>query len=178
MKLNTSQISPGENLLAFSSPKDAWLTALMARVSERGYEFKSPLYVELSLTKLEPDYYMKGILKCSITRECARCAEVFTMPLTQRFEIAFTQSNSRRIRSKLDAADTDELDINFFEGHEIDLSPVIEEQFFLAIPFQSICKADCKGICQKCGINRSHKDCGCVPEIALHPFETLKGFQL
>ncbi|MBI1861099.1 MAG: DUF177 domain-containing protein [Deltaproteobacteria bacterium] len=179
MKLNTSQLSPGENSLAYASPRDKWVTELITRISARGYQLSTPLEIAIRLTKIEPDFYMKGSMQCSVGLECARCAENFRFPLNQRFEIAFSQSNPKSGISKFKAsADSDELDINFFEGHEINLSEVLEEQFFLAIPFQAICSESCKGVCQRCGINRNTKECLCDSQAVPNHFSVLTQYKL
>lgn len=176
MKLNIAKIQPGENILEFST-EEAWILELTTRVSARGYEFLSPLSVNLRVTKLEPDYFMRGRLNCSVAQECARCAEVFAMPVDHPFETTFTQSINLKRKPRTLPPETEELDINFFEGHEIDLIPVIEEQFFLAIPFQSICSSDCRGICQKCGANKNSDPCDCKPGVK-NPFATLREYQI
>ncbi len=182
MKLNTSQVFPGENALQFSSQKDGWVQNLVTRVSASGYEFTAPLALDLRLTKLEPDFYLKGTLGCHVIQPCARCAESFELKINHRFEIAFSKLNSRRGKSRFEnntgstsesTAEMNEVDINFIEGNEIDLSPVIEEQFFLAIPFQSVCQESCKGMCQRCGANLNKGRCDCKVESKAIAFSDL-----
>lgn len=179
MKLNTKHISPGESKLDFSSSRDGWMQNLVTKVKSRDYCLKAPISVSLSVTKVEPDFFMRGNLQSAIVQPCARCAENFTLALNHRFDIAFSQINSRQLQSTIkQSGEIDELDINFFDGHEIDLAPVIEEQFFLAIPFQSICKPDCKGICQACGANQNTAPCECRTTVSPGPFSILNRYQI
>lgn len=173
MKLNTAQIPPGESALKFSSELDAWVQGIVKKLTDSGYPFSSPMDLDLRLTKLDPDYYLKGNLAATITQPCARCSENFSLKLNHRFEIAFTQVNFKKGRFA-PGPDTDELDINFFDGHIIELAPVIEEQFLLAIPFKAICRESCTGICQRCGVNRNIQPCICATGIAENAFQTLK----
>ena len=185
MKLNTSQIGGGETRLIFSSPSDSWLNKLLDRFSERGYQVHAPLIVNMLLTKVEPDFFLKGDLTCKVEQECSRCAEKFDLDIKHRFEIIFSEVNGRKTRqdreNKLTPSDAQgirEFDINFFEGHEIELSPVIEEQFYLAIPFQSFCRENCLGICQRCGVNRNVTECGCSVSDRIGPFSVLGGLNV
>ena len=179
MKLNTKHISPGESKLEFSSSCDGWMRNLAAEVQSRDYCLKAPISVSFSVTKVEPDFFMRGNLQSAIVQPCARCAENFTLVLNHRFEIAFSQLNSRHLRSTVKrSGEIDELDINFFDGHEIDLAPVIEEQFFLAIPFQSVCNPDCKGICQACGANQNTAPCECSAMVSPGLFSILDRYRI
>ena len=166
MKLVVSQLNEGENRFEFESPKEAWLQQVVQRISQEGYHLPSPLQVEVNLTKLEPDYYLRGSMRFTIEQNCARCAEGFVMPVNHTFHVAMAHLTHGKSRSPELMEESEELDINFFEGNEIDLSPVIEEQFFLSLPYQSVCQEDCKGICQQCGKNRNIAKCTCVPKAA------------
>jgi uncharacterized protein len=46
----------------------------------------------------------------------------------------------------------------------IDLSDLIRETSFLAVPMRPICRPDCLGLCMECGQNLNEKDCGCTPD--------------
>ncbi len=52
----------------------------------------------------------------------------------------------------------------FFEGGEIHLSEIACEQIFLEIPYQPLCREDCKGLCPQCGRDLNLSPCDCVRE--------------
>ena len=175
MKLPVSQIHEGDNALHFDSRQDGWVRDVMHHVEKRGYRFNSPMLAEMNLVKLEPDYYLRGRLEFAIQQTCARCAEPFQLDIKHPFEVAFAHISGQTVRktAKL-TEESEELDINFFEGPELDLAPVVEEQFFLSIPYQAVCKPACRGMCQKCGQNLNAGACGCSGEIKPNPFSILK----
>jgi len=67
-----------------------------------------------------------------------------------------------------------ELDVNFFEGDEIDLAELVEEQVLLLLPPAETCRDDCKGLCARCGQNLNERACGCTPDHSDHPFAAMK----
>ena len=40
----------------------------------------------------------------------------------------------------------------------------IRQAMLLAVPSKPYCRADCKGLCVRCGQDKNEKDCGCVVE--------------
>jgi uncharacterized protein len=144
-------------------------------VEKEGYRFVTPMQVDLKVTKLEPEFYIKGKLEFTVEQTCARCAETFPLSIRHPFDVAMAKLPQVRVRGTEIAEKADTLDVNFFEGNEIALNPIIEEQFFLSIPYQSLCRQECKGMCQKCGMNRNIKECGCKAVLEVSPFAALEG---
>jgi uncharacterized protein len=56
----------------------------------------------------------------------------------------------------------DELDLSFYEGDQVDLSPLVREQIILALPTRPLCRDNCKGLCASCGINLNTQACSCT----------------
>jgi len=174
--LMVSQMLEGENAFHFSSKKDDWMKTVVHDAEKLGILFSGPLDVDLKITKLEPDFYLKGELKFSATLPCARCAESVPLPVKHGFELALahvTASQARHNEAAL-AEESDELDINFFQGNEIALGAILAEQIVLSIPYKALCRPDCRGICQSCGKNLNQGDCACVAANPLNPFTALK----
>lgn len=174
MKILIKQLSEGEHAFQFDSAKDTWVKEVLQGISKQGYALKGDLALQFSLTKLEPNYYLKGQMRFSVGQCCARCAEDFALPIAHPFAVAMVHvSNDAKPPPEFTEAQN-ELDINFFDGNEIDLKPVISEQFFLSLPYQSTCSPDCKGICQQCGVNLNQETCECAEKYKATPFSVLK----
>ena len=148
MKLAINTLFEGVNPFHFDSRTDAWIAPILTGLESHGYKVTSPLVIDLQLTKLDPDFYLKGKLDFGVDQVCSRCAENFSLEIKHPFEIALAKVPSIKLRSPELSEESDELDINFFEGNEIELTPIITEQFFLSIPYQSLCQRDCQGICR------------------------------
>ena len=177
MKLLITQINEGENHLQFQSDNEGWLKDVAQHLQNDGHELAQPIRADLRLTKLEPDYLLRGNLQFSVIQNCSRCAEPFPLAITHGFDVALahvTQNPRGRALERL-SEESEALDVQFFEGNEIDLKPIVQEQFFLSLPYQAVCKVDCKGVCQHCGRNLNLKaDCGCAPANPLNPFALLR----
>jgi uncharacterized protein len=56
----------------------------------------------------------------------------------------------------------EDLETDFYDGEEVDLSPLIQDQVLLTLPPKVICREDCRGLCQRCGRNLNREACQCV----------------
>ena len=71
-----------------------------------------------------------------------------------------------------------DVDITYLSQDFIDLSEVITEQLQLQIPFQPLCKTNCKGICAQCGADLNVGRCACAKLAPKNPFSVLRDFKL
>jgi uncharacterized protein len=55
----------------------------------------------------------------------------------------------------------DDMALSYYEGEEIDLTPLVHEQALLALPTRPLCSDDCRGLCSRCGANLNAGPCGC-----------------
>jgi uncharacterized protein len=121
---------------------------------------------------------MRGKLKFGLEQLCSRCAENFTLPVNSNFELALVHVPEGVAKSPQLSEESEELDVTYFEGPEIELAPIVEEQLFLSLPLQAVCKPNCLGICQRCGQNLNVKKCDCDKSQELSPFaDLLKNFK-
>ncbi|MFM8269362.1 MAG: YceD family protein, partial [Pseudomonadota bacterium] len=132
------------------------------------YRIQGPLKFQGVLHKHEPDYYLHGHLNWRIEQECSRCAENFSSSIKHDFQLALAH------RAAHQTDDNDDLDLVFFEGNELDLKPVLHEQFLLSLPFKALCQDACKGLCQHCGKNLNRQECACANIPKGNPFSVLK----
>ncbi len=49
------------------------------------------------------------------------------------------------------------------EAGDVDLRPVIREELWLAVPEFALCRPDCPGLCQRCGVSLDSEECECPP---------------
>jgi uncharacterized protein len=175
MKLQVSQLQDGENRLEYTTEKSAELRKLVERMGREGHTVQGPLRADLSLTKLDPNYYLKGRFQFVLRPDCSRCAEAFSYPIDHNFELGLVHlSSGKPQRTSTLAEESEELDLNWFSDNELNLEPIFEEQFYLSLPFQPLCGPDCRGICQSCGKNLNEGPCGCAEARLENPFEVLK----
>lgn len=91
---------------------------------------------------------------------CDRCLEPIERELNIQFEDEFILNDSFVPDKERELRPAD-LAANEFDGTRIDLAEVAREQILLDVPQQVFCKADCKGLCVKCGTDLNLLDCNC-----------------
>lgn len=104
---------------------------------------------------------------------CARCAE--DAPVSLDIPIAMVlKPHGERIEDEVE-----DLQLSYYEGKEVNLNPIVEEQLILALPFAVLCRPDCRGLCSRCGANLNNGPCKCSPEASGDErFQPLKGLKL
>jgi len=103
--------------------------------------------------KTDENLYGEIKLGYKYIETCARCLDEFEHQVETEFKIIIGEGESE-----------DELSIELVDD-KIDLTDAIVQSIYISKPIKVLCKDGCKGICQKCGINRNHGDCNCDDEI-------------
>ncbi len=90
---------------------------------------------------------------------CDRCLEPFEWPVhidfDEEYVIARDPTTGHRI-------ETDEDEFTVDGSWHLDLSEAVRQYEESALPIQSICRPDCRGLCPTCGQNLNEATCGCA----------------
>lgn len=165
------------------------------RVSQKNSKKPAPRTVKLDLTlrKMEGFYWVKGKLTTQLQLLCSRCAKIFTHPIDQEFSQYFTRDKMLRgveslgkgedfSRGRAESSETlppeQDLDVTFLTENFIDLNEVLLEQLRLAVPFQPLCRSECKGVCQVCGTDLNLYRCACEKLARRNPFSVLSDLDI
>jgi uncharacterized protein len=128
---------------------------------ELGMPDGRPPLVELAGTlvvqNLESRVLLSGNLEATGQAECGRCLEDFAI----HWEVPVDLMVLRDVDSDENEGVT--LLILQHKG-EVDLRPALRECAVLGFPQTLVCKADCKGLCPDCGIDRNLSTCDCKEE--------------
>lgn len=116
---------------------------------------------------------VSGEFKFSISLVCSRCLSSFKRDFHVEFFVRFLEAS--RFAPAGDVELNDELlEVQYFSGVEIDLTPVLRDSAALVLPMKPLCKPDCKGLCPICGKNLNEGPCSCkIQEHASSPFSAL-----
>ncbi|WP_126426244.1 YceD family protein [Brevibacillus marinus] len=128
-------------------------------LTQRHQEIRSlsPVEVVGEAGKAGELYYVNGELKAEVEFACARCLKRFREQVVVPFAETFAPADAR--------VEWDEdSEIHQLQDDEIELVPVLEEDFLLAMPAFPICAQDCLGLCPTCGVNRNEQTCSCKNE--------------
>lgn len=109
----------------------------------------SPLTVSLRLDSVVEGILASAEIAVVARGECSRCLVEVTPELTPSFAELFSYPGALEIQE--DDEDADE--ITELVGEEIDIEPLVRDAIVLALPFQPLCRPDCRGLCPECGID-------------------------
>lgn len=126
-------------------------------------ELTAPVEVAGEINKLGKKSTLSGTISTAISRECARCLEPVAGGLMFEFETSFLDADEVSPTTDVEVS-PEELDISLVEDGQVSLAEIVREQILLALPIQTFCRQDCRGLCQKCGANLNLIDCNCPGE--------------
>ena len=141
MKIQVQEVPPEGLRLSYElGPKD-W------DLEGKGYALLEPVQIVLNVLKHgEGEVYLSGTLSARVQGECGRCTESFGFPILSNFHLDYIPSPKKFPAGEV-ALSPDGLDLNFYEGDEIDIDHEIMGQCLLAIPMHALCQPDCRGLC-------------------------------
>ncbi len=118
-------------------------------------------------------FYWKGRIATTVRATCRRCLASTALEIDARVDAVFTESQ--------DTEDPSEYVVPKGAGL-IDLREVIREELILAARQFVLCREDCQGLCQTCGIDLNLDSCDCRPSFdsrwtALETMKTKSGGQ-
>ncbi len=97
--------------------------------------FDQPLRYELDVERQPDGLLVTGSMETSVACECARCLKSFRLP------IADPEFTALAPLSGEDAISVD--------GDFGDLTPLLREDIYLALPANPLCRPDCRGLPEK-----------------------------
>ena len=146
----------------------------LKRREDEDFDFVTPIRYELIVKKLENGVRLEGSLVCSLSLKCGRCLEEFVYPVRAVLDVELVRKEPV-LGAELELT-ADEMDVYYFEGDEVDLDPIVYEEVLLDMPMQPLCKGECRGLCDVCGINRNMGECQCGKVSTTLLEEKLKSF--
>tara|TARA_B100001250_G_scaffold414097_1_gene450660 strand:- start:3551 stop:4042 length:492 start_codon:yes stop_codon:yes gene_type:complete len=130
--------------------------------------FDDKITVILSSKKTTLGFKIFGKLNASISYQCVRClndiARIVELPIKLKFDKkknSYSEYNNENI-------------FNNVKEKKFKVNNMIADMLELAKPNNPLCKKDCKGLCEKCGIQLNHESCKCNRININNPFYKLK----
>ena len=126
---------------------------------------------ELKLTRTDKGILVTGELNTAQRLTCSRCLEIFEYPLVLTLSEEYvptmdiTSGTPLSIPEGLFTVDN---------NHEICVDDAVNQYTLMALPMKPLCKSNCRGLCDHCGVNLNNGDCTCSHEID-HRWAALAG---
>jgi uncharacterized protein len=116
-------------------------------------------------------FTVTGRAQAALLLECSRCLRSFSHPVNteMHFDLAPLSSLGTAAEHELGKG---ELEIEFYQGDEIDPADLVREQVLINLPMVPLHTPDCKGLCSVCGTDLNEMECGCRKD-AWGPFSAL-----
>jgi uncharacterized protein len=132
----------------------------LKRPEDSDISFLSPVEYELEIEKTGNSIWIRGPVVARLSLTCARCLEQFTFSVASKLDMKLLPRNEAPSAPELELK-TEEMDMYYFEGEEIDINPYVFEEIMLNIPLKALCADACKGVCPGCGRNLNIEECRC-----------------
>jgi uncharacterized protein len=137
-----------------------------------GVELSDPITGYVRLTNSGRSILVQGRLHTALAEQCSRCLRPARAPLTVELEEEALPSID--VDSGLPVDTRDEPDaLRLSDHHELDLEPAIRDAISLAEPIAPLCRSDCPGLCEVCGLDltdapeHTHPDDEVDPRLAM-----------
>lgn len=147
MFIKISNLSDGDHELDFEEP-----------VKE--FDLHEPFYgsavIKVKLSKLNNQVILNTNLDLHADLTCDRCGSNYAANLKTNYKTVY-------FFGKQQLGDKHDFNITYLpaDTDKIYLNNDIRDYSILSVPMKKLCKADCKGLCFKCGQNLNLKKCNC-----------------
>ena len=130
------------------------------RFGNEQYEFAKKSPVSLKIRNLRNrQVRIEGSISCSLIIPCSRCLTGVEVPfdIEVEKEIDFNKTEEER------AEELDET--NYISGFNLDVDTLVYDEILIELPYQVLCKKNCKGLCKVCGQNLNSGTCQCDQQV-------------
>jgi len=127
------------------------------------YRIAAPVELEFDIHKDKDRFRLVGRVRTELELECSRCVEPYRFPIDAEFDQRYLPSSQASTTDAEREVEEDDLETSYYTDDQIDLSELMREQFYLALPMKPLCREDCRGLCAQCGTNLNTGTCDCAP---------------
>lgn len=175
MKFRLEDISQ-EGQEAVFNENEEWLEDRLAHETFRFFYFVAPIKLHLHLRRSGRIVILMSKLEFTVKWVCARCLDSFVRNMKAEFTTTLRPKPDRPLAPEMELTRED-LETEFYEGEEIDLTNLLQDQVLLTLPPKVLCKEDCRGLCPKCGKNLNREVCQCADKDLDPRWAALKSFR-
>jgi uncharacterized protein len=152
---------------------------LGGETSNSGLHLSDPIRVQLDLSRTGRILLVKSRVEARVRCTCARCLDSFALTLSSEFKMSLRpRPDPNSAPAEETELSREDLETDFYDGEEVDVTPLIQDQILLTLPPKVVCREDCRGLCQRCGINLNRETCQCAGAEADPRFASLKHFRV
>ena len=147
----------------FSMPIDTELD-FSKESFQGGHPFETPVKVQGTVTASADVVMLRAEIVFTFAGECDRCL--------RRFERNYRLPLERILVDQLHDDENDEFIL--LQQYQLQLDELVLAEMMLELPYKSLCREDCRGLCPLCGKDLNDGLCGCQPETGDPRLQVLK----
>jgi uncharacterized protein len=163
--------------IGFSEIPEGGLVCDVGKVSwfpEQELQGGRPAQGRLRLVRQGADKVaVTGAVSLSVRLDCDRCLVAFERDIMLDLQLLLECGTANRWHVKEVECTREDLDVVQLDRAEIDISDLLRQHLYLALPEKSLCRADCKGLCGTCGKDLNSERCECSQAVVDSPFAVL-----
>ena len=141
-----------DQTLRGADPRERFDVAVMEMPIAEDVELAQPVSGEVRLTHSGRSILVQGHLDTALAERCSRCLRPARAPVSIELEEEALPAVDLASGAPLDLADEPGA-LRLSEHHELDLEPAIRDAISLAEPIAPLCRPDCPGLCETCGLD-------------------------
>lgn len=123
------------------------------------YPISNRDHVTVSITNMgQRKLMVEAVSKVTLDIPCARCLETVKSDIEIEISKDIDMSESGA-ESREESGEK-----SYVEGYNLNVDELVYDEILLKLPMKVLCKPNCKGICNRCGMNLNYGECGCDRE--------------
>ena len=168
MKLHLSEI-----------PESGWEGSLeiplasMPRLVEAHGPQEGTCHCALLIRNREGNVHLKGSIRVDLRSPCQRCLDPVPLPMEEPLDVALVPAATYRAQAQDVHLGGGDLEVSFYEGEELDLASLVEEEILLFLP-DVVTGEDEAGNCDYCGRPVEEMFAGEEDKSEGHPFAAMR----
>lgn len=117
----------------------------------------------VKLVRTHHGIWVQASVTAQVSQDCSRCladsSHTLDLDIDEEY---FPEIDVRTGRRMSPPPDWEGLSIG--ADNLLDVAEAIRQSALAILPLKPLCKPECHGICDRCGINRNHDECSCYSQ--------------
>lgn len=114
------------------------------------------------MIRTDHSIWVTGTLEATAVSTCSRCLAPFSHEVRFHLDEEYIPTVDITTGVSNDVPEASDGVFTIDEHHTLDLSEAVRQYTIMNLPIKPLCRRDCRGICQRCGVNLNESDCRCV----------------
>lgn len=137
-------------------------------------EVLHPIKYKGEISKINMEYIINIHTYYTLKANCDRCLSSTLNNIES--SLSAKLEDYKEIQGEEEEDENEQDDVIYYKNDILDIKKYILLEIVSSLPMKTLCNKDCKGLCQKCGIDLNKESCDCIVENIDPRFEKLKGF--